>query len=171
MFFFSFLPFSSLFYLHFLLWLFLSLHCSQLLPFILSSMIGFTIFTPQPILACCGYPSKTAYWPVNYPTTTITLCWLHQTSFPDKNGLSCLLPLFVFTTLLWIRIKPLPHLPLWHASSGSSSCLLLLGEMPSQHNISPQRSLSGNHKIDSPLNPTARSYPLIPLTHGPPPMY
>ena len=113
-------------------------HCSQLLPFILFVMVGFTIFTPQPLLACCGCPSKIAHWPAGYPATTTTLYWLHHTSFPNKNGLSCLLPLFVFTTLIWIRVKPLLHLPLWHASSGSSFYLLLLGEMSSQQDIFPK---------------------------------
>ena len=35
----------------------------------------------------------------------------------------------------------------------------------------PQKSLSGNPRIDFPLFPTARSYPLVPLTHGPPRLY
>ena len=53
-----------------------------------------------------------------------------------------------------------------------SQLLLLLDEMPSQQDISPQRSLSGNPKIDPPpwfsLPP---EHTLRPLTHGPPPMY
>ena len=69
-------------------------------------------------MAHCECPSKTAHWPAGYPTTTITLFLQNHPSFLDKNGLSCLLPLFVFNTLIWIRVKPLPHLPLWHASSG-----------------------------------------------------
>jgi len=123
-------------------------HYSQLLPFILSTMVGFIIFTHQPLLARCGRPSKIAHWPTDCPATTITLYWLHHTSFPNKNGLSCLLPLFVFTTLIWIRVNLLPHLTLWHASSGSSSYLLLLGEMSSQQDIFSQKSLSGILKID-----------------------
>ena len=146
-------------------------HYSQLSPFILFVMVGFTIFTPQPLLAYCGRSSKIAHWPTGYPATTITLYWLHHTSFLDKNGLSCLLPLFVFTTLIWIRVKSLSHLFQWHASSGSSSYLLLLGEMSSQQDISPQRSLSRNPKIDSLFLPTAIPHFLIPLTHGSPPMY
>ena len=43
--------------------------------------------------------------------------------------------------------------------------------MPSQQDILPQRSLSENPKIDSLFLPTARPYPLNPLTCGPPPMY
>ena len=88
-----------------------------------------------------------------------------------KVVLFCLLHLFVFNTLIRIKVKPLPHLPLWHASSGFSSCLLLLGEMSSQQNISSQRNLSGNPKIGFPFLPTTKRHPVIPLTHGPPPMY
>ena len=43
--------------------------------------------------------------------------------------------------------------------------------MPSQQNISPQRSLSGNLKINPFFLPTARPHPLKPLTRGPPSMY
>ena len=88
-----------------------------------------------------------------------------------KVVLFCLLHLFVFNTLIRIKVKPLPHLPLWHASSGFSSCLLLLGEMSSQQNISSQRNLSGNPKIGFPFLPTTKRHPVIPLTHGPPPLY
>ena len=83
---------------------------------------------------------------------------LHYVSYTTpysqtKIVLSCLLPFFVFNTLIRIRVKPLPHLPLWHAFSDFSSCLLLLGEMSSQQNISPQISLSKNPKIGSPFSP------------------
>ena len=74
-------------------------------------------------------------------------------------------------TLIKIRVKSLHYLPLWHASSDSSSYLLLLGEMSSQQDISPQKSLSENSKIGSPLLPTAKPHHLIPLTYGPPPLY
>ena len=107
-------------------------HCSQLLPLILSAMVGFTIFTLQPLLARCGHPSKIAHQPAGCPATTNTLYWLHHILFPNKNGLawlglSCLLPLFVFTTFIWIRVNLLPYLPLWHASSGSSSYFTSFG--------------------------------------------
>ena len=46
-----------------------------------------------------------------------------------------------------------------------------LGDMPSKQDISPQRSLSWNPKIDFLFLPTARPHPLIPLTYGLPPMY
>ena len=115
------------------------LYYSQLPPFILSAIKGFAAFTPQLLLAPCGCPSKTAHWPAGCPTTTITLNVLVAPFLiPKQNGLSCFLPSSVLTTLTWIRIKPLPHLPLWHALSGPSSFLLLLREMPSQQDISPK---------------------------------
>ena len=95
-------------------------------------------FTPQPLLARCGHPSKIAPWLASCPATTITLCWMHHASFLDKSGLSCFLPLFVFTILIWIRAKPLPHLPLWHAFSGFSLYLLLLSEMSSNRTFPPK---------------------------------
>ena len=128
--FFSLLSFSSLFYLYFLSWFSPPpFHYSQLWSFILSTMTGFTIFTSQPLLAHCGHPSKTAHWPVGYPNTTTTLCWLHHASFPNKSGF--VLSLISLNTLIRIRVKPLPYQPLWHASSDSSSCLFLLDEMSS----------------------------------------
>ena len=42
------------------------------------------------------YPSP-AFGP---SPTTIALCWLHHTSFSEKNGLSYLSPLFILTTLI-----------------------------------------------------------------------
>ena len=131
--FFSFLSFSSLFYLCFFPWWMILFHCSQLLSFILSVMIGFTIFYPSIAfgslwvffldcpLACC-LPSYYHCTMLVAPRFIPRQKWL---------VLSCLLPLFVFTTLIWIKVKPLPHLYLWHASSGFSSYLFLLGEMPS----------------------------------------
>ena len=129
-------------------------HYSRLWPFILSVVTRFTIFIPQPLLAYCGRPSKIAHWSAGCSATTITLCWLHHASFlAKKRFLFCLLPLFIFNTLIQIRVKPLPYLPLWHASTDSSSCLLLLGEIWFQQDISPQKSLSKNPKIGSPISP------------------
>ena len=100
-------------------------------------MMGFSIFTLQPLLAPYGCPSKTTHWLAGCLATTIALNVLAAPLLiPRQNGLSCFLPSSVLTTLIWIRIKPFPRLPLWHASSGSDSFLLLLGEMPSQQDIS-----------------------------------
>ena len=41
--------------------------------------------------------------------------------------------------------------------------------IPARH--FPQKSLSGNSKIGFPLLPTAKPYPLLPLTQGPPFLY
>ena len=109
---------------------------ARLWPFILPAVTGFTIFT-QPLLACCGCPSKSDHWSTGYLTTTTTLCWLHA-SFPDKSGF--VLSLISLNTLIQIRVKPLPYQPLQHASSGSNSCLLLLGDMSPQQDISPKRA-------------------------------
>ena len=43
--------------------------------------------------------------------------------------------------------------PLWHASSDSNSSFPLLGDMSSQQDISPQKTLSGNPIIDFPFSP------------------
>ena len=115
-------------------------HYSQLQPFIMSAVLGFTIFTPQPLLAYCGRPSKIVHWPAGYPATTTTLCWLGHTSFPDKtkHKSDFVLSLTFLNTLIRITVMPFPYQPLWHVFSDSSSCFLLLGKMSSQHDISPK---------------------------------
>ena len=108
-------------------------HCSQLPLFIPFTIVGFTIFIPQLLLPHYACPSSTAHWPVNCPATTSTQSVLvAPLSIPRQNCLSCFLPLFVFTSLIRIRIKPPHYIPLWHASSGPSIYLPLLGEMSSQ---------------------------------------
>ena len=102
----------------------------RLPPFILSAVTRFTIFTLQLFLAPYGCPSKTTHWLAGCPATIIALNMLvAPLLIPRQNGLSCFLPPFFLTTFIWIRSKPLPHLPLWHASSGLNSFLFLLGEM------------------------------------------
>ena len=102
-------------------------HCSRLQRFILPVVTEFTIFTPQPLLAHYGCPSKIDHWLAGYLATSTTLCWLHHASFPNKNGF--VLSLTSLNTLIQIRDKPFPYHPLWYASSDSSSCLLCLDEM------------------------------------------
>ena len=114
-------------------------------------------------------PSKTAHWSAGCSATTITLRRLHHALFPDKKVL--VLRLTSLNTLIQIRVKPLPYQPLWHASNDSNSCLLLLGEMSSQQDISLQKSLSRNPKIGSLLLPTARPHLFILLPRGPRPLY
>ena len=56
--------------------------------------------------------------------------------------------------------------PSWHAPSDSNSSLLLLGSMSSQQDISLKKLEQEPHNRFSFL-PTARPYPLLPLTHDP----
>ena len=147
--FFQFVVFSFLFSLLFpcfvmmIPFFLMILYCLQLPPFILSTVKGFAPFTPQLLLASSRCPSKTAHWPVGYLATPIALNVLVAPLLIHRqNGLSCFLPSSVLITLTWIRIKPFPHLPLWHASSGPGSFLLLLGEMSSQQDISPKEVLA-----------------------------
>ena len=109
--------------------------------------------------------------PAAQPLPLLWMYWLHHSPFLDK--IACFvsyLSLF-FTSFIWIRIKPLHYLPLWHASSDPNPYLPLLGEMSSQQDISPQKSLSENLKIDPLFLPTTKLHPLNTLTRGPPPMY
>ena len=81
--------------------------------------------------------------PTTQPLSLLWMCWLHHSPFPDK--IACLvsyLSLF-FTSLFQRRIKPLHYLPLWHASSGPSLYIPLLGEMSSQQDISPKEAWAG----------------------------
>ena len=69
------------------------------------------------------------------PLPLLRVCWLHHFLFLDK--IDCL----VFTSLRF-HFTPLDlalsyHLPLRHASSGSSPYLPLLGEISFQQDISP----------------------------------
>ena len=85
-FFFSILSFLS-FYLSFLL-LFLPppFHYSQLPLFIPSTIVGFTIFTLQLLLAPYRCPSRTAHWPASCLTTTSAQSVLvAQLSIPRQN--------------------------------------------------------------------------------------
>ena len=104
--------------------------------------------------------------PATQPLPLLWMSWLHHSPFPDN--IACFvsyLSLF-FTSLIWIRIKPCHYLPLWHASSDPNPHLPLLGEMPSQQDISPQKSLSGNLKIDPFFLPTTKPHLLNTLTCG-----
>ena len=73
-------------------------------------------------------------------------------SYPDKGGHSLSLSLMACT--YWFQLIILSFG--WYV-------------IPAGHFT--QKSLSGNPRIGSPLLPTARPYPLLPLTHGPPLLY
>ena len=140
----------SLIFLYFFLFSFFFL----VLPFLLSFLLS---LVPPPLLLftattfytiCLGeiyqfYLSTTfnSLW-VSFqdcPLACRLLSHYHGSEFvgcTTPHSRTKLLVLFLtspcfFTTLIWIRIKLLYHLPLWHASSGPSLHLLLLGEMPS----------------------------------------
>ena len=69
----------------------------QLSLIILSVIMGFTIFTPQLLLAPSGCPSETAHWPTGYSATTIALNMLvAPLPIPRQNCLSCFLALSVY---------------------------------------------------------------------------
>ena len=72
-------------------------HCSQLPLFILSTVVGFTIFAYQLLLAPYGCSSKIAHWLAGCLATTIVQRVLAAPlSIPRKNYLSCFLLLSVF---------------------------------------------------------------------------
>ena len=103
---------------------------------------------PLPI-HCIGYTT---------PYSQTKMAWL---------GLSCLLPLFVFTTFIWIRVNLLPYLPLWHASSGSSSYFTFFGwDVISIWHFSPKK-FERNPQNRLPLSPhcghngKCQSHPLV----------
>ena len=112
------------------------------LPFFIPpAIIEFTSFVPQPFLASCGHFSRTAHYPIDYPTiTSIQSVLVAPLSISRQNYLSCSSPLSVLVPFQWIKIKLPHHLPLWHASSDPSPHLPLLGEMPSQQDI-PSKKL------------------------------
>ena len=95
---FSFLSFFFLFlYLFFLSTLSSPFYCSQLPLFILSVMMGFTIFTPQLLLATYKCPSKIAHLSAGYSATIIALNVLvAPLPISKQNCLSCFLPLSIF---------------------------------------------------------------------------
>ena len=84
------------------------------------------------------------------PLSMFRMYWLHHSPFLDK--ITCLVYyLSLFVLPMWIRIKLPHHLPLWHASSGPSPYsfgwdAILTGDFP-------QRSLSGNPRIDPIFSP------------------
>ena len=127
-FFFHFLSFSFLFYLYFICSPSILLYCSQLLLFILSTMVGFIILPLNYFWLLIGVLLRLSIGLLAIqPLPLLWIYWLHHSPFLDK--IACLisyLSLF-FTTLIQIRIKPLRYLPLWHASSGSNPHLLFFG--------------------------------------------
>ena len=80
-----FISYFSIF-LCFLLFLLVVVYYAWLRPFYTTCRDKIYHFTPQLLLPCCGYPSRTAHWSTGYPATTTTLCWPHHASFSDKRS-------------------------------------------------------------------------------------
>ena len=117
------------------------------LPFILLEFMGFLPFIPKAIPTIfwffagisLGLPTKLL---VVRPLPVLRVCLPHHSPFPDKIHCFVSLPLTTLPPPKWIRVKGSLHLLLWHASSGPSLCLLLLGEMSSQQSIPPKEALA-----------------------------
>ena len=110
----------------------LPFYCLWLCPFIPSAIVGFTFFVHQPFLASCEHLSRTTHSLAGCLAITFAQSVLvAPLSISRENYLSYFFPLSVFVSPQWIRIKLPHHLPLWHASSGPSPHLPLLGEMSS----------------------------------------
>ena len=98
------------------------------------------------------------------PSTTIYLCWLHHSLSPDKeNYFVCLFTVaFLFATV-WVFSLPIPHgmylvIPT-HSYFFWVVCHPSRTFPPKELEQKPQNRLS-------PF-PTAKPYPLLPLTHYP----
>ena len=115
---------------------FLLFMATRFIPF---SIVEFGPFVPQPFLAPDGHPSRTTHLPAGCPPITSTQSMLvAPLSISRQNYLPCFLPFSVLVLPIWIRIKLPHHVPLWHASSDFSPYLPILGEIPSQQDISPK---------------------------------
>ena len=85
----------------FLLFLPVVPYCARLRPFYTACHDKIYYFTPQPLLACCGCPSRTTHWSAGCLATTTILCWLRHVPFPDKGSFV----LFYFLTFRGIPIR------------------------------------------------------------------
>ena len=104
----------------------------------------------QLFLVCCGHPFKITHPPIGcqvYYHCSVHVCCT-ATHFTTK---------FPFVCSYCI---PLSHyLALWHASDGPNHLLLLLGKLPSQHDIFLKRSHGRKPNID-PLFPLPPNHAL-----------
>ena len=116
----TFLPLASLLPSCSWLLLYIVYHCG-IYPFCPSTVFGSLWASFQDYLLACRLSSHHLYLECVGCTT------LH---FQTKL-LVCFLSLSVLVLPIWIRIKLPHHLPLWHALSGSSPYLPLLGETTS----------------------------------------
>ena len=131
------------------LWFFSVYSFSLFFLFFLPFLLFPSLFTLPPFYTICHY----GIYPF-YPSTIFGSLWVFYQDCPlacqlpshylwskwvgcatlhsQTKLLACFLPLSIFTSPIWIKIKLPHHIPLWHASSGLSPYLPLLGEMSTQ---------------------------------------
>ena len=106
----------------------------------------------------------TTHWFVNFPATTTYLCWLCHSPLADKEDCFVFLLTMVFlSTTVWVFSLTISHgiylvVPT-HPSFFWVVCHLSRTSPPKESEHEPQNRLS--------LLPTAKPYPLLPLTHDP----
>ena len=108
------------------------------------------------------------HWFVNCPTTTTYLCWLrHSPSMDKEDYFVCLFIVVFLSTIVWVFSFSIPHgmhlvvsthLYFFQVVSHPSRTL-----PPKEFEREPQNRLS--------FLPTAKPYPLLPLTHDSPILY
>ena len=99
---------------------------------------------------------------------TTYLCWLRHSPSPDKKDyFVCLLTLAFLSTTVWVFSLAIPHG--MHFVVSTHPCFFWVI-------CHPNRTLPLKESKQKPQNrlslfPTARPYPLLPLTHDPPFLY
>ena len=136
--------------------------------YILLAMIGFLPFYPLTTFVWVWVSFQTTHWFVNCPTTITYLCCPCHIPLLDKeNYFVCLFTVAFLSKTRWIFSLTIPHgmhlvIPthlslFWMVCHSSKTFPLKEFEWKSQNRLF--------------LLPTARPYPLLPLTHGPPLLY
>ena len=163
--------FLSYFYVSccFFLVLLLVVYCAQLRHFYTVCRDKIYRFAPQLLLTWCGCPYKATHWSVGRSTITTTLCWLRHVPFLDKRVLLYFIALRDIP--LWIRVGCFLLLTPIACTKWFKFIFSFFGWYVIIAGHFPQKSLSGNSRIDFALLPIARPYHLLPLTHGPLRMY
>ena len=129
----------SIFLSFFILLLLLLLYCAHLWPFYTAYHDKIYHFYPfNPFWPIMGVLPRL---PIGLPTTQPPPLYYVSCAKPHsqtKVVFFCFL--LYFGVSIWIRVNPLSYQLLQHASNGFSSYLPLLDEMPSQQDISPNRT-------------------------------
>ena len=120
-------------------------------------------------MACCGCPFRTAHWFAHCPATTTTLCWPCHASFLNKSGF------VLFFYFLWHSHPDKgwasPVTNLYGRNLVIPAHVYLFWARCHFSRTFPPKEFEREPKNRIPLLPTARPHPLLPLTHGPPPLY